>query len=136
MTLEQIIIDWLPYWITLGIVSIVLIAWYKIRTSYKITQAKEEGKINKKEESFEGSVLKMLKDSPSQLKQIDSEIATIEEKARRENLTPEATKNLLSRLNSERDMLSYAVKYGGFIKPFVKPADKIINNILGKFTKG
>jgi hypothetical protein len=39
---------------------------------------------------------------------------------------------LLSRLLQERDMLSYAVKYGDLAKPFLKPIDKILNNFIGK----
>ena len=74
----------------------------------------------------------MISDAPSQLKQIDSEIATLQQRAKEQNLTPEQEKQMLSRLMQERDMLSYAVKYGDIAKPFLKPIDKILNNFIGK----
>ena len=67
-----------------------------------------------------------------QLKQIDSEIATLQQRAKEQNLTPEQEKQMLARLMQERDMLSYAVKYGDIAKPFLKPIDKILNNFIGK----
>ena len=74
----------------------------------------------------------MISDAPGQLKQIDSEIATIQQKCKLENISPEQEKVLLSRLMQERDMLSYAVKYGDIAKPFLKPIDRILNNFIGK----
>ena len=65
---------------------------------------------------------------------IDSELATLRAQAIKERLTPDQTKALLGRLQSERDMLAYAVKYGDMIKPFAKPIDKIASRLLGGLT--
>ena len=118
-------------WLIIPCVTVAV--FYKIRTNYKIQQLKTEGKIKQKEETIAGSINKFLNDAPSQLKTIESEIATLQAKAIKEHLTPEQTKSLLQRLSSERDMLVYAVKYGDMAKPFVKPVDKIVNKLLGGF---
>lgn len=110
-----------------------LLAFYRIRTFYKIEQLKAEKKIRKHDESFQGSIHKFLDDAPDQLKTIDSEITTIEQNAIKQNLTPEKTKILLSRLLQERDMLNYAVKYEKLARPLIKPFDAIANKLLGGF---
>ena len=129
---EQQIIDIAVPFLCLIIPMIGLISFYKVRTNYKVQQLKTEGKERKKEETISGGISKMISDAPSQLKQIDSEIATIQQKCKLENVTPEQEKVLLARLMQERDMLSYAVKYGDIAKPFLKPIDKILNNFIGK----
>ena len=129
---EQQIIDIIVPFVWLIIPIIGIIAFYKIRTNYKIAQIKNDTKIKKSEESISGGISKMIADAPGQLKQIDSEIATIQQKCKQEHIPPEKEKQLLSRLLQERDMLSYAVKYGDLAKPFLKPIDKIVNNLLSK----
>ena len=129
---EQQIIEIAVPFLWLIIPMIGLISFYKLRTNYKVQQLKTEGKERKKEETISGGISKMISDAPSQLKQIDSEIATIQQKCKLENVTPEQEKVLLARLMQERDMLSYAVKYGDIAKPFLKPIDKILNNFIGK----
>ena len=131
MNEQQIIEIAIPFlWLIIPMIG--LISFYKVRTNYKVQQLKTEGKERKKEETISGGISKMISDAPSQLKQIDSEIATIQQKCKAENITPEQEKVLLSRLMQERDMLSYAVKYGDIAKPFLKPIDKIFNNFMGK----
>ena len=129
---EQQIIEIAVPFLWLIIPMIGLISFYKVRTNYKVQQLKTEGKERKKEETISGGISKMISDAPSQLKQIDSEIATIQQKCKLENVTPEQEKVLLARLMQERDMLSYAVKYGDIAKPFLKPIDRILNNFIGK----
>ena len=129
---EQQIIEIAVPFLWLIIPMIGLISFYKVRTNYKVQQLKVDGKERKKEETISGGISKMISDAPSQLKQIDSEIATIQQKCKAENITPEQEKVLLSRLMQERDMLSYAVKYGDIAKPFLKPIDRILNNFIGK----
>ena len=129
---EQQIVEIVIPFLWLIIPMIGLIAFYKVRTNYKVQQLKTEGKERKKEETISGGISKMISDAPSQLKQIDSEIATIQQKCKLENITPEQEKVLLARLMQERDMLSYAVKYGDIAKPFLKPIDRILNNFIGK----
>ena len=129
---EQQVIDIAVPFLWLIIPMIGLISFYKVRTNYKVQQLKTEGKERKKEETISGGISKMISDAPSQLKQIDSEIATIQQKCKLENVTPEQEKVLLARLMQERDMLSYAVKYGDIAKPFLKPIDRILNNFIGK----
>ena len=131
MNEQQIIDIVVPFlWLIIPVVS--LLGFYRIRTSYKIAQLKEDKKVKKSEESISGGISKMIADAPSQLKQINSEIATIEEKCLREHVTEQQKKELLSRLYQERDMLQYATKYGNLVTPFLKPIDKIVNNLLGK----
>ena len=128
--IHEIIIPFI--WLIIPLTFVIIV--FKIRTNYKIAQMKQGIKIEKSEQSFEGSITKMINDAPKQHKQIESEIATLQEKGRREHLTEQQIKSLTQRLESEKDMLSYAIKYGNLAKPFIKPADKIINNLLGKFT--
>ena len=131
MNEQQIVEIAIPFlWLIIPMIG--LISFYKVRTNYKVQQLKTEGKERKKEETISGGISKMISDAPSQLKQIDSEIATIQQKCKLENITPEQEKVLLARLMQERDMLSYAVKYGDIAKPFLKPIDKILNNFIGK----
>jgi hypothetical protein len=131
MNEQQIVEIAIPFlWLIIPMIG--LISFYKVRTNYKVQQLKTEGKERKKEETISGGISKMISDAPSQLKQIDSEIATIQQKCKLENVTPEQEKVLLSRLMQERDMLSYAVKYGDIAKPFLKPIDRILNNFIGK----
>ena len=129
---EQQIIEIAVPFLWLIIPMIGLISFYKVRTNYKVQQLKVDGKEKRKEETISGGISKMISDAPSQLKQIDSEIATIQQKCKAENITPEQEKVLLARLMQERDMLSYAVKYGDIAKPFLKPIDRILNNFIGK----
>ena len=131
MNEQQIIEIAIPFlWLIIPLIA--LISFYKIRTNYKVQQLKTEGKERKKEETISGGISKMISDAPSQLKQIDSEIATIQQKCKAENITHDHEKVLLARLMQERDMLSYAVKYGDIAKPFLKPIDRILNNFIGK----
>ena len=111
---EQQIIDIVVPFVWLIIPMVGLISFYKVRTNYKVQQLKTDNKERKKEETISGGISKMISDAPSQLKQIDSEIATIQQKCKVEG------------------MLSYAVKYGDIAKPFLKPIDKILNNFIGK----
>ncbi len=114
---------------------IALGAFYKIRTSYKIEQMKQQGKVDKKEQTLSGGITKMLNDAPKQLQTINSEIATLEEKCLRQHITGTAKDDLLKRLYSERDMLTYAVKYGDIAKPFLKPLDSIVGGFLKNIGK-
>ena len=129
---EQQIIDIVVPFVWLIIPMVGLISFYKVRTNYKVQQLKTDNKERKKEETISGGISKMISDAPSQLKQIDSEIATLQQRAKEQNLTPDQEKQMLSRLMQERDMLAYAVKYGDIAKPFLKPIDKILNNFIGK----
>lgn len=119
-------------WLIIPLVALVAI--YKVRTNYKIVQMKTQDKLDKKEQTVEGSINKFFHEAPATLDKIDSELATLKAQAIKERLTPEQTKKMLGRLQSERDMLVYAVKYGDMIKPFVKPIDKIVNRLLSGFT--
>ena len=129
---EQQIIDIVIPFLWLTIPLIALISFYKIRVNYKVQQMKIDNKESKKAETISGGISKMINDAPSQLKQLDSELATLNQRAKEQNLTPDQLKQMTSRLNQERDMLQYAVKYGDLAKPFLKPIDKILNNFLGK----
>ncbi len=121
-------------WIIIPITALLL--FFRIRTNYKIEQLKVEKKIQKGEETISGSINKLINDAPKNLKQIESEIATIEEKCKREGIDEAKQKELLSRLNSEKDMLIFATRYGGTVKPFLKPLDKIANRFLGGWANG
>ena len=116
-------------WLVIPLIFVVI--GFKIRTSYKIEQLKQSNKQQKQEQTISGGISKMIKDAPNNLTQIESEIATIQQKCKDEMIPPEKEKQLLSRLMSERDMLSYAVKYGNVAIPFLKPIDKIFGSFMG-----
>ncbi len=120
-------------WLIIPLIAIG--AFYKIRTNYKIEQMKQQGKVDKKEQTLSGGITKMLNDAPKQLQTINSEIATLEEKCLRQHITGTAKDDLLKRLYSERDMLTYAVKYGDIAKPFLKPLDSIVGGFLKNIGK-
>ena len=130
MTEHEALINIIIPFVWLIIPLIAIGAFYKIRTNYKIAQMKEQGKTDKKEQTLSGGITKMLNDAPKQLQQINSEIATLEEKCLREKIPTNKKDELLKRLYSERDMLQYAVKYGDIAKPFLKPLDRIVGGLL------
>ena len=119
-------------WIIIPMIG--LVALYKVRTNYKIEQLKSQGKIEKAEQTISGSINTFISNAPKQYEQIKSEIATIRAQGLKDHLSEEQIKKLTQRLESEQDMLQYAVKYGSMAKPFIKPFDKIVTNLLGKFT--
>ena len=126
----MIIDDFIPFiWLVIPLIFVVIA--FKIRTNYKIEQLKQSNKQVKNESTISGGISKMIKDAPNNLQQIESEIATIQQKCKDEMIPPEKEKQLLSRLMSERDMLSYAVKYGNVAIPFLKPIDKIFGSFMG-----
>lgn len=117
--------------IWLIIPCITLAVLYRIRTTYKIEQLKQEGKTRKSEKTLEGSLTKFIDSAPDSLKTLESELATLEEKAKREHLTPEQTESLLSRLKMERDALRFTSSYGDVAKPFVKPLVGMVEKLFG-----
>ena len=134
MSLESILIEWLPTWITMLIIFGSILTWFRIRSNYKKSQLKELSKEEKKEASLSGQLKKLVKDAPKQIKQIDSEVFAIEEQGKKDHLTKEGIDKLTAHLRSERDMLNIPAKYGEVLSPFFKPAELIVNNILSKFT--
>ena len=130
----MIIYDFVPFlWLVIPLIFVVIA--FKIRTTYKIAQLKQTDKIVKSEQTISGGISKMIKEAPSQLQTIESEIATLQAKCKSEMIPPDKEKELLSRLMSERDMLSYDVKYGNVAIPFVKPIDKIFGSFMGSLGK-
>ena len=66
--------DFIPFlWLVIPLVFVVI--GFKIRTNYKIEQLKQDGKTEKQESTISGGLGKMIKEAPTQLKQIESEIA-------------------------------------------------------------
>jgi|TARA_R100001244_G_scaffold93170_1_gene70155 esterase/lipase len=128
----MIIDDFIPFiWLVIPLIFVVIA--FKIRTNYKIEQLKQSNKQVKNESTISGGITKMIKDAPNNLQQIESEIATIQQKCKNEMIPPEKEKELLSRLNSERDMLMYATKYGNVVIPFLKPIDNIFGGLMKNF---
>ena len=128
----MIIDDFIPFiWLVIPLIFVVIA--FKIRTNYKIEQLKQSNKQAKNESTISGGISKMIKDAPQNLQQIESEIATIQQKCKNEMIPPEKEKELLSRLNSERDMLMYATKYGNVVIPFLKPIDNIFGGLMKNF---
>ena len=100
-----------------------LLVWYKIRSSQQIFKMKEKNKNAKKEQTVEGSIDKLIDNAPENLKQIESEIATLKSKG----CTPDQFK----RLEQEKQLLELATRYGDFAKPLIKPVSKILNSVIG-----
>ena len=74
-----------------------LLVWYKIRSSQQIFKMKEHNKNAKKEQTVEGSIDKLIDNAPENLKQIESEIATLKSKG--------CTPDQLKRLEQEKQLL-------------------------------
>ena len=100
-----------------------LLVWYKIRSSQQIFKMKEKNKSAKKEQTVEGSIDKLIDNAPENLKQIESEIATLKSKG--------CTPDQLHRLEQEKQLLELATRYGDFAKPLIKPVSKILNSVIG-----
>ena len=100
-----------------------LLVWYKIRSSQQIFKMKEKNKNAKKEQTVEGSIDKLIDNAPENLKQIESEIATLKSKG--------CTPDQLKRLEQEKQLLELATRYGDFAKPLIKPVSKILNSVIG-----
>ena len=129
--IENFLFTWIPVFVVLSIVVIGLLKYAKIRASYKVTQLKQ-GKIQKKEsESFSGAINEMIDSAPKNLAQVESEIMTIRQEAIKKGMTEEQVKPLLARLESEKDLLKLASKYGHLAKPLGGSVGKILEKVLG-----
>ena len=129
--IENFLFTWLPVFVVLSIVVIGLLKYAKIRASYKVTKLKQ-GKIQQKEsESFSGAINEMIDSAPKNLAQVESEIMTIRQEAIKKGMTEEQVKPLLSRLESEKDLLKLASKYGHLAKPLGGSVGKILEKVLG-----
>ena len=129
--IETFLFTWLPVFVVLSIVVIGLLKYASIRSRYKVTQLKQ-GKIQKKEsESFSGAINEMIDSAPKNLAQVESEIMTIRQEAIKKGMTEEQGKPLLARLESEKDLLKLASKYGHLAKPLGGSVGKILEKVLG-----
>ena len=129
--IETFLFTWLPVFVVLSIIVIGLLKYAKIRASYKVTKLKQ-GKIQQKEsESFSGAINEMIDSAPKNLAQVESEIMTIRQEAIKKGMTEEQVKPLLSRLESEKDLLKLASKYGHLAKPLGGSVGKILEKVLG-----
>ncbi len=129
--IETFLFTWLPVFVVLSIVVIGLLKYASIRSRYKVTQLKQ-GKIQKKEsESFSGAINEMIDSAPKNLAQVESEIMTIRQEAIKKGMTEEQVKPLLARLESEKDLLKLASKYGHLAKPLGGSVGKILEKVLG-----
>jgi hypothetical protein len=102
-----------------------------IRATYKVAQVKQ-GKVKQKEsESFSGAINEMIDSAPKNLAQVESEIMTIRANAAKQGMTEDQVKPLLARLESEKDLLKLASKYGHLAKPLGGSVGKILEKVLG-----
>jgi len=129
--IENFLINWIPVFVVLSIVVIGLLKYASIRSRYKVTEIKQ-GKVKQKEsESFSGAINEMIDSAPKNLAQVESEIMTIRQEAIKKGMTEEQVKPLLSRLESEKDLLKLASKYGHLAKPLGGSVGKILEKVLG-----
>ena len=129
--IHTFLITWVPVFVILSIVVIGLLKYSSIRATYKVAQVKQ-GKIQKKEtESFSGAINEMIDSAPKNLAQVESEIMTIRGEAVKKGMTEEQLKPLLARLESEKDLLKLASKYGHLAKPLGGSVGKILEKVLG-----
>ena len=129
--IENFLITWIPIFVVLSIIVIGLLKYAKIRASYKVTEIKQ-GKVKQKEsESFSGAINSMIDSAPSNLAQVESEIMTIRQEAVKKGMTEEQLKPLISRLESEKDLLKLASKYGHLAKPLGGSIGKVLEKVLG-----
>ena len=122
---------WIPVFVILGVITIGLLKYSKIRSKYQIAKMNGVKKIEKEKETFAGSINNIIDSAPKQLEQIESEIRTIRAECVKKGMTAEQMKPILARLESEKDMLSLASKYGGIIKPIAKPIGTIFEKFIG-----
>jgi len=129
--IQTFLITWVPVFVILSIVVIGLLKYSSIRATYKVQEVKQ-GKIQKKEtESFSGAINEMIDSAPKNLAQVESEIMTIRGEAVKKGMTEEQLKPLLARLESEKDLLKLASKYGHLAKPLGGSVGKILEKVLG-----
>ena len=129
--IQTFLITWVPVFVILSIIVIGLLKYSSIRATYKVAQVKQ-GKIQKKEtESFSGAINEMIDSAPKNLAQVESEIMTIRGEAVKKGMTEEQLKPLLARLESEKDLLKLASKYGHLAKPLGGSVGKILEKVLG-----
>ena len=129
--IENFLITWIPVFVILTIVVIGLLKFSSIRATYKVQEVKQ-GKIKTKEkESFSGAISEMIDSAPKNLAQVESEIMTIRSEAIKKGMTEEQVKPLLARLESEKDLLKLASKYGHLAKPLGSSVGKILEKVLG-----
>lgn len=121
-------------WLIIPCITLAIL--FKIRTTYKIAQLKTQDKISKKEQSIEGSLIKLIDNAPNQIKQIEQEILTIKSNAVKTGMTAEQIKGSVERLEREKDMLMIPAKWGEVAKPFLKPLDKIVSRFMGNLGSG
>ena len=129
--IQTFLITWVPVFVILSIIVIGLLKYSSIRATYKVQEVKQ-GKIKQKEnESFSGAINEMLDSAPANLAQVESEIMTIRGEAVKKGMTEEQLKPLLARLESEKDLLKLASKYGHLAKPLGGSVGKILEKVLG-----
>ena len=129
--IETFVITWIPVFVILSIIVVGLLKYSSIRATYKVAQVKQ-GKVKQKEsESFSGAINEMIDSAPSNLAQVESEIMTIRANAAKQGMTEEQVKPLLARLESEKDLLKLASKYGHLAKPLGGSVGKILEKVLG-----
>ena len=129
--IETFVITWIPVFVILSIIVIGLLKYSSIRATYKVVQLKQ-GKVKQKEsESFSGAINEMIDSAPKNLAQVESEIMTIRQEAIKKGMTEEQVKPLLARLESEKDLLKLASKYGHLAKPLGGSVGKILEKVLG-----
>jgi len=129
--IQTFLITWVPVFVILSIVVIGLLKYSSIRATYKVQEVKQ-GKIKQKEnESFSGAINEMIDSAPKNLAQVESEIMTIRGEAVKKGMTEEELKPLLARLESEKDLLKLASKYGHLAKPLGGSVGKILEKVLG-----
>lgn len=115
-------VDVLPVFYVL-IPCVCLVAFYKIRTGLTIEKTRQKNRTIKHEQTIEGTIDKLIDNAPDNLRQIDSEIATLRAKG--------CTPDQLKRLEQEKQLLDYATKYGEIAKPVIKPFLKVFGKFVG-----
>ena len=129
--IETFVITWIPVFVILSIIVVGLLKYSSIRATYKVAQVKQ-GKVKQKEsESFSGAINEMIDSAPKNLAQVESEIMTIRANAAKQGMTEDQVKPLLARLESEKDLLKLASKYGHLAKPLGGSVGKILEKVLG-----
>ena len=129
--IETFLITWLPVFVVLSIIVIGLLKYASIRSRYKVAEVKQAKATKKESESFSGAINEMIDSAPKNLAQVESEIMTIRQEAIKKGMTEEQVKPLLARLESEKDLLKLASKYGHLAKPLGGSVGRILEKVLG-----
>lgn len=109
--------------IWVSVLSTIGIIFYKIRSNSKEKERKDQIRAKKEGVTLSGGLIKIIDEAPQTIQRLEEEIEYLKKKG--------ATPEQLKKLESERDMLNLAAKYGAPLKAIAPITDKLIGKFSG-----